>query len=107
MTTGSVPTSKLTNQFIQFSGVLNSYLKFYNYFIAFRQRQCYYRLYKLYPCHLSAPAPELNKGFTPFRKSAILVLLNQYQKGGERMVTDMPTDMPYKDSLRKDKFLND
>ena len=29
------------------------------------------------------------------------------QKGGERMVSEMPTDMPYKDSLRKDKFLND
>ncbi len=29
------------------------------------------------------------------------------QKGGERMVEDMPTDMQYKDSLRKDKFLND
>lgn len=23
------------------------------------------------------------------------------------MVSEMPTDMPYKDSLRKDKFLND
>lgn len=29
-------------------------------------------------------------------------------KGGENMeVLEMPTDMQYKDSLRKDKFLND
>ena len=28
-------------------------------------------------------------------------------KGCERMIEYMPTDMQYKDGLRKDKFLND
>ena len=37
----------------------------------------------------------------------VVTINNINQKGGGRMVTDMPTDMQYKDSLRKDKFLND
>ena len=40
----------------------------------------------------------------------MIVAINNciHHKGGENMeVMEMPTDMQYKDSLRKDKFLND
>ncbi|MGN1230847.1 MAG: hypothetical protein ACI4TP_03015, partial [Anaerotignum sp.] len=34
-------------------------------------------------------------------------IYNNTMKGAERMKEYMPTDMQYKDGLRKDKFLND
>lgn len=49
--------------------------------------------------------------FTLAAKYAIMIAANNScidVKGGEDMeVMEMPTDMQYKDSLRKDKFLND